>query len=203
MATLCRGNKTHNASSLIDVVLHNSSLVCSSSAVNFPFSDHAILAVKLKLQRVKYDIDLITSRKLNSDNKNLIGNTIIVIDFSILDTIIDINLRWHVFKKLTLNIIDSVAPFKKPRRKHKCVPWYDEYFLEKKKQLAKLFKRYYLSYSADDLNAFRSARAKYQSSFRKIKLIILLIRRPIISSHLDDSGNFIRPLLKQKKVRFH
>jgi hypothetical protein len=72
-----RGNKSLYSSSLIDVVLHNSKLVESSSVIEFPFSDHALIVVQLSVKRSSEELEVRMNRNLNKANIELIKNFMI------------------------------------------------------------------------------------------------------------------------------
>jgi hypothetical protein len=112
-ASYLRGNRKVRVSSLLDVVLHKSNSACKSSVVDFPFSDHSIVFAKLYILRVSEEIEVKLSRKFNSANIKLITDCVNSLDFTILDTISNVNVRWHLFKKIILNILDSFVLNKK------------------------------------------------------------------------------------------
>jgi hypothetical protein len=170
-ATVSIGGHARLTSSLIDVILHNTKLISSSSVINFPFSDHSLVVVLVNVNKPIERLEERLSRKLNKVSLASILNEIKAADFSILYSIDDINLRWHLFKRFIMNITDAHAPLKRPpKRKNSCVPWYDDELVAKKANLLSLFKNYCRSNCSDDWLAFRDARAAYQSLFRKKKI---------------------------------
>ena len=106
------------SSTLIDVVLHNTNLVTNANTIDFPFSDHKMVLVQLNQAATEIVHNFKLSRKLNKKNTEMIANEIFSIDFSILNSILDLNDRWFFFKKIILNVIDSIAPFKKVCRSY-------------------------------------------------------------------------------------
>jgi hypothetical protein len=160
----------HRSASLIIFVVCRC-ITVSAAVIEFPFSDHSLIFVQIDIKKINEELELRQTRKLNQGNLASILKEIKSLDFSIFYSIVDINLRWHLFKRVLLNILDTFAPLRRPiPRKHRCVPWYDDELVLNKKHLLSLFKKACTSNEMNDWNNFREARASYQSSFRKKKV---------------------------------
>ena len=121
-----KNKKGDDTSSLIDVVLHNKNDIVSTKIVEFPYSDHDIVVVNCNIVAKKCSKDLVFARKLSSKKIDEIALELNEIDFSILNEIKNVNLRWSLFKQIIINSINNVAPLRKCKsRKLKSLPWYD------------------------------------------------------------------------------
>ena len=110
-------------------------------------------------------------RKLDECALQAIANEIRNTDWSILDSIVDVSIRWCVFKSILKRIIDSIAPLKKTNKiRKKSVPWYDAELHRKQKLVSSLFSKFKTSHSKIDDEAFKKARNEYQWLFRKKRI---------------------------------
>lgn len=142
IARVERSGRTLETTSLIDVALqNNSNTVHTSKVIDFPFSDHSLVALQLNFNRIAITCDVRLFRNINKNILESIVKTVKSLDLTILDSINDINARWQWFKRIILNIVDAIAPLKTPKKhKHDCVPWYDEELLENRRSVSALFK---------------------------------------------------------------
>ena len=168
VADRCRGDTFSNSSTLIDVLLERKRTISETTVIDFPFSDHKFVAARLKFAKSQVKHDGKLSRKLNKSALDSIANTLKSLDLSILESIDNLNARWQSFKSIILNIVDTFAPLQRPKlRKHHCVPWFDEELVALRKAVEIAYDISQSTNSLADKDAFKSARATYQSSFRR------------------------------------
>jgi hypothetical protein len=179
------------SSTLIDVVLHNTNLVTNANTIDFPFSDHKMVLVQLNQAATEIVQNFKLSRKLNKKNTEMIANEIFSIDFSILNSILDLNDRWFFFKKIILNVIDSIAPFKKVKLKRaKSLPWYDYDLINAERKCSKLYSKFKKSnFHKNFESAYLESRRVYQKLLRDKKIAYFEKTHP---NDFDSSKDFCR-----------
>ena len=112
-----QGDTFSNSCTLIDVVLENKKKVLETTVVDFPFSDHKIIAARLNLPRIRVQQEVKLSRKLNKGSLEPISNNLKCLDLSILDTVADVNVRWCAFKSVIINVVDTYAPLQRSKQR--------------------------------------------------------------------------------------
>ena len=165
-----RNNNLLLCSSLIDVILHNGDSIEDTKTFMLPFTDHALVVATCNFNTLSSSSTVFFTRSLNEVKLTAIAEVLSDIDFSILDQVADVNLRWRNFKQIVLNVVNTEAPLKKKRpRKHDPVPWFDSELLAHSRQVDKLHSKFILTNDHHDHEHFKSARNKYTSLFRKKK----------------------------------
>ena len=163
-----RNNQLIQSSSLIDLILHNGDAISKCSPFMLPFTDHALVVAVCNFNTLSSSAPTHCSRSLNEAKLVAIAEALSVIDFSILNEVVDINARWLIFKQIVLNIINAEAPLKKKKpKKHEPVPWYDAELLAQSRRLDKLNSKFLKSKTPHDHECLKAARNAYTSLFRR------------------------------------
>jgi transcription elongation factor Elf1 len=174
-----RSRKNHSSfidcSSLIDVVLHNSDLECSTSLIGCPFSDHKFVACSISSPPIytKAGNEFI-GRSYSVKNMTALNNAISATDFSsvTLESIQDPNIKLGRFNAVMTELIDKFCPLQTFTVKDKDVcPWMNRDLLALKNE-----RDYYLSLfestpdkskSSQDWVAYTSIRSRWQKANRE------------------------------------
>ena len=110
----------------IDVIFtYSINLVKQISLIDCPFSDHHFFLCSLNLMSPKPNKIFISSRCLNAKTVNLIKLEIENVPFDLIDLVPSPEEKWYIFKKLFMEVVDSVAPVKKFKLKENSLPWVD------------------------------------------------------------------------------
>ena len=191
-----------HSETLIDVVLHNKNSVLDTLVLQFPFSEHRIVVMKCIFKAAKFQPIIKLSRKLNESTINKIATKINGTDFSIMNEIKNVDLRWQCFKKTILNFIDEDAPVKKVKeRKMKSVEWYDEELLKKRDHSISLYVRYCNSKLHSDLEIFKECRRDYQKLFKKKRIEYFLKKSAGSFKSSKQFWEFYSSSIKLKKCQ--
>lgn len=130
--TRIASRNNYQSSTVIDVILHNGSLISSTHVVDCPFSDHKFVIANLQLpsESPLYE-SVIKSRCINQSKLEKISNSLESLDFRSINSIPDVNIRWNTLKTSILAIIDQCAPMKSIKVRH-CspCPWFDSELFE-------------------------------------------------------------------------
>ncbi len=111
----------------IDVVFsNNSELISSTHVTNCPFSDHEFVLVALNLKPVKNSPVVAETRTLNQVKLDQIDAELENCPFNLVDSSNDVNDKFFYFKKLIMDVLDTVAPLKSIRLKRNDLPWVDQ-----------------------------------------------------------------------------
>ena len=120
----------HASSTCLDVVFSNSFLLSSCETFACPFSDHNFVLFSLDAKCSYYSPSTVETRALNEAKLNLINEAIKIAPFSALESFDDsddaMNDKFYAFKKLIIDVLDQVAPFKSIRVKVNNQPWFDD-----------------------------------------------------------------------------
>ena len=121
----------HLSETCIDVGYSNSNLISSLECVPCPFSDHNFVILSLDAKCTNFSPSSVETRALNNSKVDLINDAIKYAPFGSLDTFFDnsaesTNDIFYAFKKLIIDALDSVAPFKTLRIKANNQPWFDD-----------------------------------------------------------------------------
>ena len=120
-------NKFITSRSLIDVILHNGSLISDTKTIDCPFSDHKLVVASLKLNPAKV---VVTKRKIR--NLNTLNITKIISNLGSLDLFFDFNgfsieNIWNYLKNTIINLTNKFAPLKNIEIKYRSqFPWSDK-----------------------------------------------------------------------------
>ncbi len=140
----CVSSRINNHSStIIDVVLHNGSLVTSTHVVDCPFSDHKFVLTNFHPpSQIQTYESVINSRCLSQSKLEKISTTLETLDFRFINSIPDVNQRWIAIKTSLLNILDQYAPMKSIKVRH-CspCPWFDSELFELRQLRDKSYKQ--------------------------------------------------------------
>jgi len=110
----------------IDVVYTNNvNLVEKFGVFDFPDSDHQFVAGMLNLKSPKINKVSITSRCLNERVISSIKDKVNSLPFDHIDLFSNTDDKWYMFKKIFMDLIDSIAPVKTIRLKENILPWVD------------------------------------------------------------------------------
>lgn len=170
-------------SSLIDVVLHNGSKINSTHTIDFPFSDHKILLIECKFKAKSSTTQYTTRRNLNKANLEKIAHDLNLIDWSSIDTIIEVEDKYAEFNKIFNTVLDKHAPIqnRQIKIKEQSLPWYDSelkilshkcHKKYKKAKLTQLPNHQQLKIEATEL------RQKYQRLLRDKKIAFFANKSP-------------------------
>ena len=137
---------------LIDVILHNSDRIKSTSSINCSFSDHNFIVVKiLTTHLAPHQPRAIMSRKLNRDKLDQLQILFSLHPAPHFNRILSNEDNWLNIKSHILQQLDTIAPLVKITIKHSAVhPWIDDdlRFLKHARDLA--YKKYKISNNNDD-----------------------------------------------------
>lgn len=121
-------NEQKTSNTLIDVVLHNGTLIKDCKVFDCFFSDHNLITTKLSIPSKKKNRAFIIGRKLGHNNMNLIINDIKFLNFRKMTTD-NIEHTWDQFKTSILLVLEKYAPEAKIFLKDYDFPWYDDELL--------------------------------------------------------------------------
>ena len=158
-----RNTLVHNSSTLLDVMIHNKSLISSTVVIDCPFSDHKFIAGSIKLDKQKPNECVTKARNLSEKNLNLLSNILANKDFSQMDKLNSCDDKWLFLKNSILLELDKVCPLKKITMKSetKC-PWFDLELTKAKTARDTLYAIFAKSKSDHDRNRYKEARINFQ-----------------------------------------
>ena len=160
-------NKSSNT--CLDIIFSNAhDIVNSSDNIHCPYSDHSFVVLILDTKPSKFSPAIIDSRAITADKLEKINDELLQVPFSTLDGVDDVDDKFFLFKKLILDVIDSVAPVKSIRIKQNNLPWVDN---EMKKHFLERDRLHALACSFDKSHTiwdtFRKLRNSCKSLLRK------------------------------------
>ena len=93
-----------SSQTLIDVIIQNDhDLISNTDAIDCPFSDHRFIVANLTIKSNKFEKTKITSRNLSPDNINKIVELLSASNFDFIDSDIDTENIWRMFKEKFIN----------------------------------------------------------------------------------------------------
>ena len=116
------------SSTCIDVVFSNtSSLIESVETFRAPFSDHNFVVLALNGKQTRESPSTVESRSLTPSKLDLIDKALQSAPFSLIhsDVLGSTDDKFFTFKKLIIDVLDSIAPMKTIRIKNNNLPWVD------------------------------------------------------------------------------
>ncbi|RNA23157.1 Sentrin-specific protease [Brachionus plicatilis] len=119
-------NKEKTSNTLIDVVLHNGTLVNECKVYGCSFSDHQMVATKLNMPLKKKGRKFIVGRSLTKNSMELIKEEISKLNLKTFLKSNDIDESWENFKTSIISILDRFAPHKKIFLSGFEYPWFDD-----------------------------------------------------------------------------
>ena len=147
---------------LLDVVLTNN----LDSIINHfvhpcSFSDHCFVIFEFKFVIKQEKKDNIFIRRLTDDKLELINANLSNTSFDFLNSVIDINDKWLLFKKILLNAIDNLCPKVKVKHKAKRLPWLDATTFKLRHYRDKLYYKAISTKSQVDWDLYKKIRNEY------------------------------------------
>jgi hypothetical protein len=155
------------SSSLIDVILSNGNSIVDLSVHKCPFSDHSFVIATCNIPKEKSKPIYKTTRNLSNTNLEKINELLANTDFSQLNFFDNINDRWCVFRKLVMDIVDQIAPFKTKTLKSKNYPWFDDELRSSRETRDLFFKNAIKSKLSCDWLKYKESRSSFQSLYRR------------------------------------
>ena len=116
------------SSTCIDVVFSNtSSLIESVETFRAPFSDHNFVVLALNGKQTRESPSTVESRSLTPSKLDLIDKTLQSAPFSLIhsDVLGSTDDKFFTFKKLIIDVLDSIVPIKTNRINNNNLPWVD------------------------------------------------------------------------------
>jgi hypothetical protein len=106
--------KSKNTSTLLDVIFCNKTdIISATKAIKCPFSDHQFLLCSLNIKSGKHNHKVVLTRSLNLNTLEKLKLSIKNIPFHTMDSFKSVNLKWYFFKKVIMDVLNEIAPFKK------------------------------------------------------------------------------------------
>jgi hypothetical protein len=111
---------------------------------------------------------------------SLIVEHIKSIKFDFLDSIVDAENKYFLFKRLLFNSINLFAPLKlvKIKKRYKNLPWFDNELMKLRRKCDKLFSMYKISSSVFDKQLYDNVKTNYQKRLREKKILYLIDKTP-------------------------
>ena len=166
-----RFNKSSGLWTLLDVILLSCmSIFLVSKVFNFNHSDHSLAVTILSLKSKPSKSLKIKTRCLSHSKLEQLKLRLSKIDFSCLNNIQYVNLKWAQLRQMIVDILDDVAPLKEMiARTNKIVPWFDFELVILSKRKTLLYNKAMKTKNALDWVSFKQTRNEFTSKFRKKK----------------------------------
>lgn len=101
------------SSTLIDIVFSNlANMVSETRTFGCPFSDHNFVIIALSTNKTRKGTVTFESRFITNEKLELTNQQLALVPFTMINSLPDINDKFHFFTKLILEVVDSVAPLK-------------------------------------------------------------------------------------------
>jgi hypothetical protein len=158
-----------DSSSLIDVVLHNSSLVHSNDVVFCPFSDHKFVCCALETPSISFPFQPeFTGLSYSDKNREALSKLLKKTDFSKIFELENPNEKLHEFNRAVTILLDICCPIKTYKIKDKDnFPWNNPELLSRKNERDYLFSLWCASRCPLEWDAYKKARACWQKCNRE------------------------------------
>ncbi len=176
-------NQYLNYNTIIDLILHNSDLVYSTSAIDCPFSDHKLIVCNIDSsvmqKRSENKTKQISKRNLNQSSLNSINLLLNTEDLlSLLNTLNNPNAKWDLLKSKMLEVMDLISPtYQIKINLNFCQsPWID--------------------------NELRAAKSKRDSSYKLLKIKCANDKSSLKYEEFITNKKFYENLLDRKMIEF-
>jgi hypothetical protein len=140
--------------------------------IDFPFSDHCFVLALCKFYSLKPEVKQAYKRNLKPDIVEKIVEHIKSIKFDFLDSIVDAENKYFLFKRLLFNGINLFAPLKlvKIKKRYKNLPWF-----------------VWKSSSVFDKQLYDNVKTNYHKRLREKKILYFIDKTP---KDFTNSKNF-------------
>ena len=162
--------------SSIDVILHNGDLLCDSTIIGCPYSDHKFVLATINIQPMTKNCFETLSRNTSKNNMTKILDAISKVDFKFITEFQDVNTKLMAFSDILLCVLDHIAPLKniKVKDKEDQTPWVDLELAILKNKRDIYYSLWCESFNNDQMSAktrafhetYSEYKASYQSTYR-------------------------------------